>query len=484
MIQSAADLLPLLPEGVLTVGALTVLMCGAFVRDPRSALAHALSLLTLVGVAVSASYTPMANRVLDGMFASDQLSLLLRQFIALIGAVVLIYGRFGMQQRKLLTPEFYALVLFAMLGGMILCSATHMLSLYLGLELLALSSYALVALDRDSRLSSEAAMKYFVLGAIASGVLLYGVSILYGLTGSFELAAMNGAIAPMLQDADRIAALTFGLVFVLVGLAFKFGAVPFHMWLPDVYQGAATPVTLFVASVPKLAAVGMALRLLPLGLQNLYGHWQEILAVLAAASLIVGNLAAIAQTNIRRMLAYSAISHVGFMFLGLLNPGPDGMTAVLFYGLIYAAMTAAAFGLLLVFSREGVEVNDIADLRGLNRRNPLFALLMMLTMASLAGFPPLVGFFGKLLVLQAALNAANGAFLWLVIVAALAAVVGAFYYLRVIKAMYFDEASDGPVVDAPGEVRVVLALNALALLALGIWWSPLAEWCSQLWLTA
>lgn len=478
MINSIHDLLPLLPELILAAGAILVLMLGTFLRDERSAIAHVLSLLTLVLVALSATRVPMSNRVLDGLFSVDQLSLLLRQFIALVTAVVLIYGRFGMQERKLLTTEFYALVLFAVLGALVLCSASHMLTLYLGLELLALSSYALVALDRDSKISSEAAMKYFVLGAIASGLLLYGISILYGLTGALGLTEINTAIAPMLGEADKVAALTFGLVFVLIGLAFKFGAVPFHMWLPDVYQGAPTPVTLFIASIPKLAAIGMALRLLPMGLANLYSHWQEILAVLAAASLVLGNFAAIAQSNIKRMLAYSTISHVGFMFLGLLNGSAIGMSAALFYGLVYSLMTAAAFGLLLVMSRQGVEINEIEDFRGLNKRSPLFAFLMLLTMASLAGFPPLVGFFGKLLVLQATVQAG---LLWLAIVGALCAVVGAYYYLRVIKVMYFDESTSTPEVDAPTDVRLVLVVNALGLLALGVFWSPLATWCSQLW---
>lgn len=478
MITSFADLLPLLPELVLTVGALLVLMCGAFVHDPRSVLAHVLSLLTLVAVAFATTYAPLQPRALGGLFAIDSMSQFFRLFLLLLTGVVFIYARHGMEQRKLLSPEFYALLLFALLGMLLLCSGSHMITLYLGLELLALSSYALVALDRDSRSSSEAAMKYFVLGALASAVLLYGISILYGLTGSLELARINEAVLRTVSDGDKLAALTFGLVFVLVGLAFKFGAVPFHMWLPDVYQGAPTPVTLFIASVPKLAAVGMALRLLPLGLGGLISQWQDILAVLAVASLVLGNLAAIAQTNFKRMLAYSAISHVGFLFLGLLNGSPVGLTAVVFYGVVYALMTASAFGLLMVCSRSGVELNDIDDFRGLNQKQPFYAFLMLLTMASLAGFPPLVGFFGKLLVLQAAIDAG---FLWVAIVAAVCAVIGAFYYLRVIKAMYFDEASTAPDVSAPVDVRVVLTVNALALLGLGIFWGPLAEFCSQLW---
>jgi NADH-quinone oxidoreductase subunit N len=478
VINSFADLLPLLPELVLVLCALLVLMVGAFVRDPRSSWVHVLSLFSLVAVAFSATYAPMNPKTLGGLFAVDSLSLFFRQFLPLLTGVVLIYARHGMEQRKLLSGEFYALVLFALLGMLLLCSGSHMLSLYLGLELLGLSSYALVALDRDSRGSTEAAMKYFVLGSIASAVLLYGISILYGLTGSLELASINEAAVRMIADGDQLAALTFGLVFVLVGLAFKFGAVPFHMWLPDVYQGAPTPVTLFIASVPKLAAVGMALRLLPLGLSALLEQWQEVLAVLAAASLILGNLAAIAQTNIKRMLAYSAISHVGFLFMGLLNGTPLGMTAILFYGVIYALMTASAFGLLMVCARSGVEINEIDDFRGLNQKQPFYAFLLLLTMASLAGFPPLVGFFGKLLVLQASIDAG---YLWLAIVAAICAVIGAFYYLRVIKAMYFDESSSAPEVSAPLDVRIVLTVNALALLGLGIFWSPLAQLCSQLW---
>jgi NADH-quinone oxidoreductase subunit N len=364
--------------------------------------------------------------------------------------------------------------LFAVLGMMFLVSAGSLVIVYLGLELLALSSYALVALNRDSPLSSEAAMKYFVLGALASGMLLYGMSMVYGATGTLDLNKIHAASIASAQPK----LLLFGLVFIVVGIAFKFGAAPFHMWLPDVYQGAPTAVTVFIGSAPKLAAFGMAYRLLESGLGGAGPHWQQMLAVLAVLSLAIGNIAAIMQTNLKRMLAYSTISHVGFLFLGLVNGAPSGYAAAMFYAISYALTAAVAFGMILLLSRAGFEAEEIEDFKGLNQRAPWYAFLMSLTMFSLAGVPPLFGFFGKLLVLKAAVD---GGMIWLAIVGAVFAIIGIYYYLRVIKVMYFDDADDATplVVNADTPMRWVISLNALALLVLGLTWDPLYSWCAR-----
>jgi len=484
MIESIHDLLPLAPEIALTITALLVLMLGAFFERQSQSIGHSLSVLGLVvtGFLVILPYGDY-GQVLGGLFMRDSLSYVLKIFIVLTSLIVLIYGSFGMSRRNLLSSEFYALMLFAVLGMMLLCSASNLLTIYLGLELLALSSYALVALDRDNPTGSEAAMKYFVLGAIASGMLLYGMSLLYGITGELDLGIINEKLKTLVLDPDKKVILTLALVFIVAGLAFKFGAVPFHMWLPDVYQGAPTAVTMFLAAAPKLAAAGMAFRLLPLGMGPLFEQWQLMLAALAAGSLVLGNLAALVQTNLKRMLAYSTISHVGFICLGLLQGGPLGMSSVLFYVIVYALSTTAAFGVMLALSKAGQELEEIDDFRGLNQRHPFYAFLMLLTMGTLAGFPPLIGFFAKLQVLQAAFAAG---FVWLVILAAICAVIGAYYYLNIVKVMYFDAPAEDDVrkADAPFDVKLVLTLNALAFIALGLFWGPLATLCASVWKTS
>jgi NADH-quinone oxidoreductase subunit N len=344
--------------------------------------------------------------------------------------------------------------------------------MYLGLELMSLALYAMVAFDRDSPVAAESAMKYFILGAIASGMLLYGMSILYGLTGSLQLDEIAAALAA--ADAQRPAAL-LASVFVLAGIAFKFGAVPFHNWVPDVYHGAPTSVTLFVGTAPKLAAFAMLARLLHLALGPEALSWQPLLAVLAIVSVGLGNVVAIAQTNIKRMLAYSTIGHVGFILLGFAAGSPAGRQAALFYTLVYAVMAAGAFGIVILMSRRGFESEELNDFKGLNQRSPWFALMMMLIMVSMIGIPPFVGFFAKLNVLAALVDANQT---WLAIVAVLFSVVGAFYYLRVIRLMYFDEPEDTCSLDAALDMRVLLSVNALALLLLGIYANPLMELCA------
>lgn len=476
---SMADLLPLLPELWVLSMSMAILLVGLYLDERRQGLVHFLSMLTLVVAAILTlrDFGAAPQRVFGGMFVRDALGDVLKLFMYLTSALVFVYAKHALRMRRLFQGEFYVLVLCALLGMMVLVSAGNLVQIYLGLELLALSSYALVAFDRDSPTGSEAAMKYFVLGALASGLMLYGMSLLYGMTGTLDLGAIAAALksgtpAPLVSS--------FALVFIVVGIGFKFGAVPFHMWLPDVYQGAPTATTLFVASVPKLAAVGMAFRLLHEGLLPLLDAWQDMLAALAILSLVVGNLAAIVQTNLKRMLAYSTISHVGFILLGVLNGSPMGNAAALFYAVVYGLTSAAAFGVIIALSPSGVELEEIDDYKGLNRRHPWYALLMLLVMASLAGFPPFVGFFAKLLVLQAAL-ATPEIGLGLAVVAALFAVIGAYYYLRVIKVMYFDEPESELTLAAPQDVRYLLSLNALALLLLGLFWNPLIRLCQNVW---
>jgi NADH-quinone oxidoreductase subunit N len=388
-------------------------------------------------------------------------------------AVTLLYSREYLERRGLLKAEYLVLALCAVLGIQVIVSAGSLLSLYLGIEIMSLSLYAMVAFDRDDGIAAESAMKYFVLGAIASGALLYGISILYGVTGSFTLdgvaAAVEGGGAPPIG-------LLFGLAFVVVGVAFKFGAVPFHMWLPDVYHGAPTPVTLFVGSAPKIASFALAMRVLAEALGGVADAWQDMLVVLAALSMVVGNVVAIAQSNIKRMLAYSTISHVGFILLGVLAANPAGYRAAMFYTLTYVIMTTAAFGIVLWLSRKGFEADALDDYRGLNRRNPWFAFVMLLVMFGLAGVPPTVGFWAKLQVIAAVLDVE---LTWLAALAVLMSVVGAYYYLRIVKLMYFDEPTAASPVEAQLAVRVMLSLNGLAILALGLYPGLLLRLCEH-----
>jgi NADH-quinone oxidoreductase subunit N len=368
--------------------------------------------------------------------------------------------------------EFYALVLFALVGMMVMVSGQSMLTLYVGLELLSLSLYALVALDRDNARATEAAMKYFVLGALASGMLLYGMSMIYGMTGSLNLAEIHTA----LTSAPNIhAVLILGLVFIVSGLAFKLGAVPFQMWVPDVYEGSPTAITMLISSIPKLAAFAFVIRFLVQGLQSLAVDWQQMLMVMAVLSIIIGNITAIAQTNIKRMLAYSTISHVGFILLGLMSVSMNGFISAMFYMASYVIMTLAGFGMILLLSRQGFEAEQLDDLKGLNQRSPWHAFLMLIVMFSMAGIPPTLGFYAKFTVLQAAVQAG---FVWIVVFAVLMAVVGAFYYLRVIKLMYFDEPTDHHPIVAPLDMRIALGVNAIGLLVIGLMPQRFMEICA------
>jgi NADH-quinone oxidoreductase subunit N len=437
---------------------------------------HWLSILVLAaGVYLVMAHQPDgAVTAFNGMFIRDGVAEILKVFALLSTILVFIYAKPYLSDRKLFVGEFYTLMIFAVIGVMLLVSAGNLIMIYLGLELLTLSSYALVALNRDSQLSSEAAIKYFVLGALASGMLLYGMSMVYGATGTLDLVQLRDAV----PHSTMPHLLVFGLIFMIIGVAFKLGAAPFHMWIPDVYQGAPTAVTVFIGSAPKLAAFGMAFRLLATGMGDMAHQWQMMLAVLAVLSLAVGNLVAIVQTNLKRLLAYSTISHMGYLLLGLVNAGPEGYAAAMFYAISYALMSTAAFGVILALSRAGFECEEIDDFKGLNQRSPWMAFLMMLCLFSLAGVPPLFGFFAKLLVLQAAIHAGM---MWLAIVGAVFAIIGLYYYLHVVKVMYFDKPVEGSVVRLQPDftLRVALSVNALVLLALGVYWGPLLGWCKQ-----
>ena len=473
-LPTAAELLPLLPELVLIGGAFALLMLDLFMSEKQRIVTHVLAVASLVLVAVMVIMGVGGQGiVLSGMFIRDDMADVLKIGACLVSAIALVYAWPFLRERGLYKGEVPVLVMFAVAGMMLLISAGSLVMVYLGLELLALCSYALVAIDRESPLASEAAMKYFVLGALASGMLLYGMSLVYGATGSIDLVTIGEGASTAAHPTMLLA----GVAFMVAGIAFKFGAAPFHMWLPDVYHGAPTPITLFIGSAPKLAAFAMAIRLLDLGVGTLGDHWQPMLAGLAALSLIIGNLIALMQTNLKRMLAYSTISHVGFLFLGLAGGGAEGNAAAMFYALSYAIMAAAAFGAIVVLSRRGFEADRIEDFKGLNARDPWSALMVLCVMASLAGIPPFLGFWAKLVVLRAAIQ---GDLLWLAIVGIVTAVIGAYYYLRVIKVMYFDEPSGEPVQPRNDPVlKIMFGANALSLLVLGIFWNPLMAWCQQ-----
>ncbi len=462
------------PEIWLLSMACVVLVVDLFFPGREHAPAFYLSQLTLVGAGWLAldAHWGMDEVTFSGTYIADSLSGLLKASVAGLAFVVFGYARDYLRQFDLLQSEFFLIGLFAVLGMFVMASAHNMLSLYLGLELLSLSLYTLVAYDRDSWRGSEAAMKYFVLGALSSGMMLYGMSMIYGASGSLDLAEIAAAAAAPDQGGVLMA---FGLVFVFVGVAFKFGAVPFHMWIPDVYQGASTPSALFVATAPKVAAIALFIRLMEGGLGNLFSHWQDMAIILAVASLVVGNLMALVQTNIKRLLGYSAISHIGFLFVGFAAGSPEGYAAVTFYAITYAITTAAAFGVVMLLSRRGFEAESIDDMRGLMQRHGGFAVVMIIVMFSLTGIPPTVGFYAKWLVLQAAINAG---LVWLAVVAVFAAVVGAFYYLRILKAVCFDSPDEQtPALQATASMRVLLAVNGAVVLAAGIFPDTLVAAC-------
>lgn len=458
------DLAPAAAEIFLLAAACAVLLVDLFLEDRRRWVTHLLTLVALAGAAFVTSAVAPAHRevALFGQFVADPMATVLKLFNYAVTAVVLLYSRDYLEKRGLFRGEYFVLVLFAVLGINVMVSAGSLLTMYLGIEVLALSLYAMVAFDRDNGVAAESAMKYFVLGAIASGTLLYGISILYGVTGTFSLQGLAEGVD---TSATRHIGLLFGLAFIVVGIAFKFGAVPFHMWLPDVYHGAPTTVTLFVGSAPKLASFALAMRVLAEGLGGMADAWQDMLVILAALSMIAGNLIAIAQTNIKRMLAYSTISHVGFILLGILAATPEGYQAAMFYTLTYVVMATGGFGVILLLSRQGFEADELEDYKGLNQKSPWFAFVMLVLMFGMAGVPPMVGFWAKVQVISAVVDAG---LTWLAVLSVLLSVVGAFYYLRVVKLMYFDAPKDEGRVEAAAGIRWVLSANALVVLVLGV----------------
>ncbi len=477
------------PEIILLVMGCVILLVDLWVKSPMRTLTYVLTLVTLGTVAAVEAAYALGGQTFYGfgkMVVVDPMGSWLKCFSAIALMVSLVYGRpYAFDRDMLRGGEFFTLSLFALLGMFVMISGHNFLVIYMGLELLTLCSYALVALRRDNATATEAAMKYFVLGALASGFLLYGLSMLYGATGSLDLNEVFNAIASR-QVKHQV--LVFGLVFIVAGLAFKLGAVPFHMWLPDVYQGAPTAVTLLIGGAPQLAAFAICLRLLVEGLLPLAFDWQQMLALMAIGSLLVGNLAAIAQSNLKRMLAFSTISQMGFLLLGLLSGVVNGnqlntesaYSAAMFYAITYVLTTLAAFGVIMLLARSGHESEEITDLAGLNQRSPLYAGVMAVAMFSLAGLPPLVGFYAKLSVLQALIASQQTSYLVLAVFAVLMSLVGAFYYLRIVKVMYFD-APQSPVhpITAPADARVVLTINGAFILILGIVPGGLMTLCTQ-----
>jgi NADH-quinone oxidoreductase subunit N len=476
------------PEIALLVMTCVIALADITLHASARPLTFVLTLLTLAGVALLQAVYATQGQVLYGfgtMVVSDPMGNWLKCFAALAVMLALIYGRNYSKQRQMLRGgELYTLALFSLLGMFVMIGGHNFLVLYMGLELLTLSSYAMVALRRDNVRASEAAMKYFVLGAMASGFLLYGLSMLYGATGSLDLAEVAARLGR--TDVDH-RVLALGVVFVVAGLAFKLGAAPFHSWVPDVYDGAPTAVTLLIAAAPKLAAFAIVMRLLVGGMLPMVADWQQMVTVLAVASLVVGNFAAIAQSSFKRMLAYSTISQMGFVLLGLAggvmgddsSNAANAYSATMFYVVTYVLTTLATFGVMLVMSREGFEAEQISDFAGLNRRSALLAGIVAACMFSLAGVPPLVGFYAKLSVLQALLASGNEMLLWVAIAAVMLSLIGAFPYLRLIKVMYFDKPTDGLPVGGPAYARRVLSLNVLLMLGLGLLPGGLMALCAQ-----
>jgi NADH-quinone oxidoreductase subunit N len=480
ILTEAPNLVPVYAEIFLLVAASAILLIDMFLKGDKRNVTYLLSLATLAGCALFTFADMQAGATVytfNNMFVSDPMAHLLKLFTYLAVGITLVYSRQYAGERGMMSGnlggEFYVLALFSMLGQMIMISGNNLLSIYLGLELMSLALYALVALRRDHAVSTEAAMKYFILGALASGFLLYGISMVYGATGSLDITQIAQKAAAAGADSESRTILVFGLVFLVAGLAFKLGAAPFHMWVPDVYQGAPTAVTLLLGAAPKLAAFAIVIRILVEGLLPLAFDWQQMLLVLAVVSLALGNLTAIAQTNLKRMLAYSTIAQIGFVLLGLMagvvggDVGNTGTaySAAMYYSITYVLTTLGSFGLIMMLARTGFEAEELADFKGLAKRSPWFALVMTVLMFSLAGVPPMMGFMAKWSVLQAVMNTDQ---VWLAVVAVVFSLIGAFYYLRVVKVMWFDEPADKALIVTPFDMRVALSVNGVAIVMLGL----------------
>ena len=458
------NLMPAGAEIFLLVMTCVILIADLLIKQSGRLITYLLVQLTLLGCALITvgTHENGAVHAFNNMFVDDLMSDVLKLLTYLTISMMLVYSRQYLTVRGLFSGEFMVLTLFAMLGMMVMISASHFLTLYLGLELLSLSLYAMVALQRDSATATEAAMKYFILGALASGLLLYGMSMLYGATGSLSLDAVSAAIRHGVQNKSL---LTFGLVFVVSGLAFKLGAVPFHMWVPDVYHGAPTAMTMLIGSAPKLAAFAFVARILVDGLQPLMQHWSGMLIILAIASMALGNITAIAQTNLKRMFAYSTIAHMGFLLLGFISGGLEGYGSSMFYAVVYVLMSLGAFGMIMLLSKLGFEADTLDDFKGLNQRSPWLAFMMLLLMFSMAGVPPTVGFYAKFSVLNAVVQAGH---IWLAVAAVLFSLIGAFYYLRIVKLMYFDTPESNAPISLEQDTALLMSINGLGVLLLGL----------------
>lgn len=458
------DFAPASSEIFMLIMVCVVMLADLTAGDNRRYVAYLLTQITLLGCAILTfvSFSSEVKHTFQGMYVDDTMADILKLMVYGTVSAVLVYSHAYISERGMLKGEFFSLILFATLGMMVMISASHFLTLYIGLELLSLSLYALVALRRDSIVATEAAMKFFVLGALASGFLLYGMSMVYGATGTLHVTQLAQIIQ---SEASSKEVLVVGLVFIVAGIGFKLSAAPFHMWAPDVYQGAPTAVTLFIGSAPKLAAFGFVMRLLVEGMGEMIADWQGMLMILAVLSMALGNIAAIAQTNIKRMLAYSTISHMGFLLLGFISADSNGYSSALFYVITYVLMTLGTFAMIMLLCRSGFEAERINDFKGLSKRNSWYAFITLLLMLSLAGIPPLIGFYAKFAVLQAVVNAG---YVWLAVAAVLFSLIGAFYYLRVIKLMYFDEPETTEPIEPNSDVKILLSANGFAVLALGL----------------
>ncbi len=465
------DFMPAMPEIFLLTMVCAILIIDLFLKDDSRGATYMLSLIALAATAILSftGYSQETVTTSNGSFILDPMASILKVAICIVVMGVFIYAKDYLIDRNIYKGEYFILGLFGVLGMMVMVSAGNFLTVYLGLELLSLSMYAMIAMQRDSAIASEAAMKYFILCAIASGMLLYGMSMVYGVTGSLDLATINKAVS----TADRVV-MSFGLVFIILGIAFKLGAVPFHMWMPDVYQGSPTSVTLYISSAPKIAAFAMMYRLLVDGLTDMHADWQMILIILSVLSMALGNIIAIAQTNLKRMFAYSTIAHVGFIVMGVLTGTQAGYAASMFYAIVYAIMSVGGFGMIALLSRAGFEADNIDDFKGLNQKSPWFAFIMMAILFSMAGVPPFLGFWAKISVLQ---EAVNSGLVWLAIVGVVTSVIGAFYYLRVVKVIYFDKPMDNTPIKASMDIRMALSINGVAILALGLYPTALIALC-------
>ncbi|NNM80367.1 MAG: NADH-quinone oxidoreductase subunit NuoN [Gallionella sp.] len=458
-----ADLIPAGAEIFLLVMVCVILIVDLMLAESSKIYTYSLVMLTLLGCSLITvgTHTQGVAYAFHNMFVDDLMSDVLKLFSYIAVGTMLVYSRSYLTVRGLFTGEFMVLTLFALLGMNVMISANNFVTLYLGLELLSLSLYAMVALQRDSAVATEAAMKYFILGALASGLLLYGMSMLYGATGSLELGVISDAIK---HGVPNKSLLVFGLVFIVSGLAFKLGVVPFHMWVPDVYHGAPTAMTMLIGSAPKLAAFAFTARILVEGLQPLVNDWSGMLIILAIASMALGNLSAIAQTNLKRMFAYSTISHMGFLLLGFIGGGVEGYGSAMFYAVIYVLMTLGGFGMIMLLSRAGFEADTLNDFKGLNQRSPWLAFMMLLLMFSMAGIPPTVGFYAKFSVLNAIVQTGHT---WLAVLAVLFSLIGAFYYLRIVKLMYFDVPQSHEPINLAPDTGLLISVNGLSMLLLG-----------------